>query len=158
MTDIRVRAAVAADQDAVGWIHRLAFAPMREIYRPGPRAHSATQQTGSIVRLVAEIDGRILATACYERTPDLLELFSFACDPAHQRQGLACALLRHIETIARQASIRRLRAVVVAETGNAAIYERLGFTSVATSPSMIFTSNRFPVIHETVMEKQLEAP
>ena len=131
---------------------------MREIYRPGPRAQSATEQTGSIVRLVAEVEGRILATACYERTPDLLKLFTFACDPTHQRQGLARALLRHIETFARQAGIRRLRAVVVTETGNSAIYERLGFASVTTAPSTLFISDRFPVIHETVMEKQLDAP
>ncbi len=131
---------------------------MREIYRPGPRAQSATEQTGSIVRLVAEVEGRILATACYEQIPDQLELFSFACDPAHQRQGMARALVQQIETIARQAGIRRLRAVVVSETGNAAIYERLGFASVTTAPSTILISDRFPVIHETVMEKSLRGP
>lgn len=151
---IEIREVLPEDQDAFRQVHARAFQPLRAIYKPGPKARSG-EQNGKTTRLVAIRNGQIQATACYEITDDFLEIFGFATDPEHQSQGLARAILQAMEGIAQNAGKKQIRASVVTETGNVAIYQRLGFSELATKESQTFISDQFAVIHETVMEKML---
>jgi len=84
--------------------------------------------------LIAEHDGEVVGFASAQQTfADEVELYTLFVHPDHQRDGVGTALLRAVETAAREAGVDRLRTGVLA--GNRAargFFEGHGFERAET--------------------------
>ncbi|HVB71461.1 MAG TPA: GNAT family N-acetyltransferase [Acidimicrobiales bacterium] len=96
---------------------------------PHPRPLDALDDS----RLVAELDGRIIATLRLQRTPDVWGIYGFAVEPAHRGVGVGRDLLRRVCRQAHAAGVRRLHLEVEVNNDRAlGLYTSLGFTRTST--------------------------
>src|SRR4029077_1874740 len=85
-------------------------------------------------RLIACRGERIIATVRYQRQDDRLHLMGLGVHPDFRRQGVARRLIRELTAIARRTGVRALSLYTVTQTGNPAIFQRLGFRIVSEAP------------------------
>jgi len=78
---------------------------------------------------VAVEDGAVVGVVEYCLRPDAVYVRGLAVHPRHRRQGVARALLRAVEAIAMREGRARLTLSAIRETGNPAIFARLGFAA-----------------------------
>jgi ribosomal protein S18 acetylase RimI-like enzyme len=123
---IVVRAATAADSDAVRRIVDDAFAPLRRIYRPNPDAiaHAAALP---LERLVAVSGDEVAGTVQWRVDGDRLRVVGLAVAPAWQRRGVGRALVEHLAQLGREQRCSALALFTIVQTGNVAVFRRLGF-------------------------------
>jgi len=151
---ITIREATADDAVAVAAVFRAAFEPLRSIYRPtGEAAARQSERFKEGTRLVAEIDGRIVGTvqvACHDRH---MHVIGLAVHPDHRRTGVG---RRMMEWIVDQAPLFGHNVVAldtIKETGNVAIFEKMGFHVVHENVATWCASESYPVVHEVSMER-----
>ncbi|MHC4777160.1 MAG: GNAT family N-acetyltransferase [Planctomycetota bacterium] len=133
-----------------------AFATLRALYRPGPRAIAArTKLRPKPARIVAIRDGQIIGTAGYRLLDRALSIIGLGVLPEHRRQGVASAMLDHLGRLALQCGADRLTLHVIAQTGNVALFEGFGFKVVNSRPAGDFLSDVFDSLTEVRMEKPL---
>jgi GNAT superfamily N-acetyltransferase len=104
------------------------------------RGVAASAACGERVLLVAEdAAGAIIGTvqlilALPENQPHRAEIAKMMTRPSHRGRGVATALMRVAEELARRHGRWLLTLDTAAEEGAAAFYERLGFTHAGTIP------------------------
>jgi len=120
-----------SDAEAIREVKGLAVARLRKVYRPTEAAIARKAARATIRRsLVCERDGQVVAVVEYEDRGDRLHLLGPMVHPDHQRRGLARALVGHIAELARRAGKRALSLNTIKQTGNVAIFARLGFSPI----------------------------
>jgi GNAT superfamily N-acetyltransferase len=127
---MRIHKATAADELATTRMSASAFAELRRTYVPKVDARArAAASTSTFSRLVVDgDDGAVIGTLLYRTDGDRLHVRGLAVDPDHRRQGVARQLLESVAEIARQEGLRAVSLWTVLQTGNVAIFERLGFS------------------------------
>jgi ribosomal protein S18 acetylase RimI-like enzyme len=84
-------------------------------------------------RLVAERDGRVIATLRVRRSPEQWGIYGFAVEPRHQGIGIGRDLLRRVCRQAHRAGVTRLHLEVEVNNDRAlGLYTSLGFTPTST--------------------------
>ena len=153
---IMVRPATDADADAMAEVSALAAETLRETYRPKESAgEGAPKPPGKLTRLVALIDGRIVGTVKYAMDGDALRVIGLGVHPDFRKRGVATELIRYLEDLARVNGAARLSLRTVKETGNVAIFERLGFSTVSEQEDRFSESDRHVTLTDVFMEKAL---
>lgn len=151
---ILIREATPSDHDQLKAVSHDAHATLRKVYRPCPSA-KAIGTENPYIRIVAIKDGLIVGMATYEVDGDSFYFGSLGVLDHYRKQGVARALVRHIEGIALKDGFKKLTCATVEETGNAPIFEKLGFKIISRSIAEKFESLIEKPIHEVTMEKTL---
>ena len=132
-----------------------AFATVRDVYRPKPDAvpssENANLDTKTIVALInEEIVGSLTvyqdATALYVSQLAVVEKF--------RKRGVARALMQSANEAAIECGANELRLNTIQETGNIAIFQRLGFSVDNTTEATWCVSDRFPKLNDVSMRRQ----
>ena len=152
-----IRNAGPEDRPRVDEIDRLAVEDLRQVYRPTDaalqlRSHAAP----SLGVLVAEIDRLVVGVVQYRVEGTRLWLLGLGVDPAFRRRGAAAALLQRLVRIARDSACTTVALHTVRETGNVAMFERLGFTVESEEFTDLFVSERFGKLSEVVMFRRVD--
>jgi len=153
-TGISIREANIADVAKVADVFEAAFAPLRSIYRPTAEAlASQDDHLHKETRLIAEIEGQIVATVQYDQHEKYLHVIGLAVHPDFQRRGIAGCLLQwiwdHALTIGQHAIILD----TIRETGNVPLFEKLGFRVVHEKIATWCTSENHRQLHDVKMER-----
>ena len=123
---IELRAAAAADLDAIDAIEQHSFA------RPWPRATFEAELTREWAHVdVLALDGRVVAFCDYWVVPPEMQVLAIATAPDFRGRGLGREMLAHV--LARAAALGCEVASLEVRAGNApaiALYERHGFRTV----------------------------
>jgi GNAT superfamily N-acetyltransferase len=153
---LKVRELRQADKFRAAEIDRLATRDLRKVYRPTDKAlRKRSTLIPALQRLVAEIDERVVGVVQYRIAGTRLSLLGLGVDPAARRRGVAAALVRHLECIARDRGCTTMALHTVRETENVPIFERLGFAVASEEPTDLFVSERFSELIEVVMLKRV---
>ena len=129
---IVVRPAHSGDGEAAQRVFDAAFASVRRIYRPNPEMIAQVDAlVPPLERLVAEHDGEVVGTVRFRVDGEHLRVIGLAVVPASQRQGIARALVERLAEIAVERSCRLLALFTIKQTGNVAVFERLGFSTIS---------------------------
>ena len=126
-----------------------AFGPLRAVYtrRAGPpRAAWPGSRT-----VVAERGGGLVGAVSFYLTEQQVRLFAVAVDPDWRRRGIARALIEWIADNVCSETHPELGLYTVEETGNAAIFERLGFCIVSRRVAVDAVSPSGGPVHELDM-------
>lgn len=153
---ITIRKATADDADDVATVFDVAFAPLRAIYRPTSEiAARQAERAKEGARLVAEVEGQVVATVQYDSHKDHVHVIGLAVHPDFQRMGIA---RRMIDWIVEQAPTLGHTLVVlntIKETGNVPVFEKLGFRVFYEAVATSFVSEEYPELHEVKMERNV---
>jgi ribosomal protein S18 acetylase RimI-like enzyme len=84
-----------------------------------------------------------------------LSFLSLGVHPAFRLCGIASALVEQLERIAVESGCRSVSLHTVRETGNVAIFERLGFRVESEAPTLLFESESHRTLSEVAMRKDL---
>lgn len=96
---------------------------------PGPMTLDAPDES----RLVAERDGKVIATVRVHRSPESWGIYGFAVELQHRGLGIGRDLLRRVCRQANQAGVTRLHLEVEVNNDRAlGLYTSLGFTQTST--------------------------
>jgi len=156
-----IRKPTESDAEAIREAKSLAIVPLRKLYRPTRTALARKAQRAAIRRqLVCEQDGRVVASVEFEDRGDCYHILGPMVHPDHQRQGVARALVDHVAMLATQAGKRALSLNTVKQTGNVAIFSRLGFVVVleTTDNDGITENLTDEELIDVYMEKKLDQP
>lgn len=128
MNILTVREPISDDEPELAEVERLATADLRKVYRPTPLALKRRSAIDSnLQRLAAVLEGRVVGTVQYRIVADRLSLLGLAVHPEFRRLGVATALVQHLERIGLDYGCKAVALHTVRETGNVAIFERMGF-------------------------------
>ena len=122
-----IRPASPADAPGIAAVAESALAVSRRIYRPTPAAIARKHEQRRLPHLVAVVGTEIVGTVEYALGEDRLHLMSLFVLASHRRQGVARAL---VDELAKLAGTRPLSLNTIRQTGNVAVFERLGFSVV----------------------------
>ena len=150
---ILVREACPDDDAEVQRVFDAAFTPVRRIYRPSEEM-LAEVRTHELERLVAVEDGDIVGTVRFGIGDDRLRVIGLAVAPAHQRRGIARALVERLIEIALERDCDLLALFTIEQTGNAVVFARLGFEVVSEQPD----TSSISVSGDNLIELYMERP
>ena len=151
-----VRNATPADEAAAVELSGQAFAELRAVYVPSPRlAEAARQQDRRYARLVAEVDGAIVGTLAWAVEGERVHVRALAVVAAHRRRGVARALTERCAALARHRGLRAVSAYAIKETGNVALFERLGFAVVSEEVTATATTPAGEPVTEVYLERRV---
>lgn len=148
---ILVRDARPDDAAAVQRVQDEAFVALRRIYRPSEQA-IAHARALPLARLVALDADRVVGTVQHRVDGDRLRIVSLAVAPDAQRRGVARVLVERLAEIALRRECRALALFTIEQTGNVAVFERLGFAVVSRRPETWSISVRGDALVEVYME------
>jgi len=130
-------------------------ATLRHIYRQRPdRRPVHAADLGQLVRLVLERDGALAGTVSYQRGEDRMHLPRLFVAPALLRQGLARRLVEHVAELSRAENRSFLTLFTIRETGNVAIFQRLGFLVEHEDVDETVIGILAPVLHSVFMRRR----
>lgn len=153
---ITIRQAKPQDADAVAAVFDAAFRPLRSIYRPiGEVAARQADRAREGTRLVAEIDGRLVATVQFDCHQEHVHVIGLAVHPDFQRLGIARRVIDRIAAEAPSLGYNLIVLDTIRETGNVPLFEKLGFRVFDEGVTSCFTSEVYPVLHEVKMERRV---
>jgi ribosomal protein S18 acetylase RimI-like enzyme len=156
MLDVRVREATPADADELAVVKASARATLREIYRPNQKALAHKQAIAeTLTCLVAVYDGRVVGAVQYQLTSDRVHFLSLDVLSDYRRQGVAKQLVAELARIGKSAGVTRLSTYTVTQTGNPAIFERMGFRVIYEEPSDFYESDHFDILTEAYLERPI---
>jgi ribosomal protein S18 acetylase RimI-like enzyme len=156
MLDVHVREAARADDDGIAAVRASALATLRQMYRPNHIAVAHKQTIAdTLIRLVAVFDGRVIGTVEYGVTTDGIHFLSLGVHSDYRGQGVAKQLVEELARIGKRAGATRLTTYAITQTGNLAIFERMGFRVISEEPSEFFESDRFETLTEAYMERPI---
>ena len=151
---ITTKIATSNDTEEVRTVIDGAFETVRDVYRPKPNAvptsENANLDTKTIVALVNE---EIVGAVCVYRDTAALHVSQLAVVPKFRKRGVARALLQAVNEVAIECGAEQLGLNTIQETGNVAIFQRLGFTVHATTVATWCISDRFPQLHNVSMTR-----
>jgi ribosomal protein S18 acetylase RimI-like enzyme len=156
MVDVEIREATPADAEEIAVVRASAVATLREIYRPNQKALAHKQAIAeTLTRLVAVWNGRVIGAAEYSFTADRVHFLSLDVHSDYRRRGVAKQLIAELARIGKSGGATRLSTYTVTQTGNPAIFERLGFRVIYEEPSALFESDRFDPVTESYLERPI---
>ena len=162
MLQVEIREARPADAAQIAAVNASATSTLRETYRPNARALAHKKSIAdSLTQLVAVVEGTVVGTVQYKfEAGHKLEhgrvhFLSLDVQANFRRQGVATQLIDRLAEIGKQAGAKVLSTYTVTQTGNVAIFERVGFRVVCEEPSELFESDRFDTITETYLERPI---
>ena len=151
---IVTRMATPNDERQVQAIMDAAFSTVRDVYRPNPDALPTSENVQlDSETIVALLDGHIIGAVTIYQDANVLRVSQLAVDPKYRRQGVARQLLRSAYESGKKTGVKELRLSTIQETGNVAIFERLGFTVCASAPATWCRSDRFPTLTEITLTR-----
>ena len=128
-------------------VHR-GFARLRDVYEP---SGTPPPLPGPVQTLVFAEAGRVHGTVSYYLDPPYVRLFRLAVDPQQRRAGVARALIEHLETQQARSRGFELALYTIVETGNVAIFEKLGFRVRRQVIASYATGSKGQPVHEAEM-------
>lgn len=126
-----------------------AFAPFRAIYTPKPEPPRNTSRTARTV--VTVMEGHIVGAVSYYPKEQFVRLFALAVGPNHRRRGIARALIQWVADNACSKTHPELGLYTIEETGNAVIFERMGFRVISRRVAVDAVSPSGGPVHELDM-------
>lgn len=151
MIDVRDKTKI--DAAALQSLVEGATRELRKLYRP--KHAPVPRPPGGDTMIVAVEDRRLVGAVEYLIGDDEVLVQGLAVHPDHRRRGLARALITRIEGIARERGKVRLTLRTIWETGNARVFQRLGFETIGEYRSHRFESPTGGAVVEVVMERPL---
>ncbi len=134
--EVIIRDVAERDQAAARAVQDAAFALVRTVYRPCPKAVAAPTGKNYVRhRLVAVFCEEVVGTVGYEVQVDRLHVIGLAVHPKYHRCGIGRQLMDHLAEFARGQGLRSLSLYTVEETGNVPIFLRLSFAVVSRNPA-----------------------
>ncbi len=128
---IQVREASATEQSEAASVSYQAFATTRNIYKIKPDVVAATNANhDTLTRLVAVDDGNIVGTVKYRINRRRLHIIGLGVLPDKRRQGVARCLIDELFRLAASHDCSVMSLFTIKQTGNVAVFERLGFSAV----------------------------
>lgn len=128
-----------------------AFVSVREIYTPRSTAVPAHEDDTHEARLIISlIDDVPVGAALVYVEPRALRISQLAVLPRYRRQGVAGQLILFAGQAACDFGLTELRLNTIQETGNVAIFEKLGFSVANSGEATWCESERF--VHLTDVE------
>lgn len=153
---IIIRPASIDDQPGIQDVEAAATATLRQTYRPNKRALiNKAQVRTQLHRLVAVSEGRVVGTVQYHIANQAVSIIGLGVHPDFRRHSVARRLLGFLAEIGRQEKATRLRLHTIQQTGNVAVFKRLGFTVIAEREDEFAESDRFEKLIDVEMERQL---
>ena len=156
MSNITVRE--ATEEDAIGLAEVTACAreALRQTYRPTAKALASKKCVGpELTQLVAVQDSRVVGGVQYSIKADRVHLLSLDVLAACRRQGIARRLIEELTRIGKRAGAAKLSTYTVTQTGNVAIFVRLGFHVVLEEATDFFESDQYAVLTEAYLERPI---
>ncbi len=150
-----VRPSTPQDGSAVAAVSDAAFLRIRETYRPKAAAIQRAASLPPQTRLVAVLDGEIVGTLRYALIDDRVHLIGVAVRPAHQRCGVARAMIERVAELARDLDRSTLSLHTVKQTGSMVAFERMGFRSLREEVDDTIESDRHATLIDVYMERRL---
>ena len=151
---LTIRKSTSDDDDVVSSVFEAAFASLRSIYRPGPSiANRQVARASEGTRLVAELDGEVVATVQFDSHQNHVHVIGLAVHPDYQRIGVARYLLDWIVAHAPTLGHDVVVLDTIKETGNVALFEKMGFSVFDEQVTECFESDTFPQLHEVKMQR-----
>ncbi len=152
---IVTRLATSNDAEEVQTVTDAAFATVRELYRPKPNAIPTSENANLCKKtIVALVNGKIVGATCVYRNVAALHVSQLAVVPKFRKRGVARALLQGAVELGIESGAIEVVLNTIQETGNVAIFQRLGFTIQATSEATWCISDRFPILTEITMTRK----
>lgn len=154
MNDILIREATPADAAEVTTVFETAFAPLRSIYRPTDAALACqAERAQTDTRLVAEFDGKIVATVQYDLHAEHVHVIGLAVHPDFQHKGIARRLLDWIYMRAKELELPAVVLDTIRETDNVPLFEKLGFRVVHEETAIWCVSEAYREVHDVKLER-----
>lgn len=162
MLPVEIREALPADVEQIAAVSASATATLRETYRPNARALAHKKAiTDSLKQLVAVVEGAVVGLVEYKfEAGHKLEhgrvhFMSLDVHADFRQRGVATQLVNKLAEIGKQAGTKVLSTYTVTQTGNCAIFEKMGFRVINEEPSELFESDQFDTITETYLERPI---
>jgi GNAT superfamily N-acetyltransferase len=149
---IVIRPAVAEEIAAAHSVAESSFAELRRVYVP----RTAANDDSEFSRVVAVSDGQIVGTVSYAIQSGQLHLRELAVDAQHRRKGVARAIVGYLAELASAAACWTMSLYTIAQTGNVAVFERLGFRTVTEEPAIWAVSPGGEELIEVLMERPID--
>ena len=152
---IITRLATSTDMEEVQTVMKAAFASVRDVYRPKPDAVPTSEKSNLDTKtIVALINGETVGALTVYQDTTALHVSQLAVIPKFRKRGVARALLQSANEAAIECGANLLALNTIQETGNVAIFQRLGFTVDATTEATWCISDRFPQLNDVSMTRQ----
>ena len=152
---IDTRIATSSDTDKVRAVIDDAFGRERNVYLPKPDAVPTSENNSlNTTTIIALIDEEIVGTVCVYKEATALHVSQLAVVLRFRNQGVARKLLQSAEQLAIESDATELRLNTIQETGNVAIFQRLGFTVCEITEATWCTSDYFPQLNDVTMSRQ----
>lgn len=143
------------DKEQIQKVIAMAVVPLRKIYRPTKVAIAHKASHANLrTQLICESNGKVVATVQYEDIDDRLHLLGPMVHPDCQRRGIAKLFIGHIAALANDMGKRALSLYTYKQTGNVAIFSRLGFQVISESAES--SSNVENMTDETLIDVYME--
>ena len=152
---IITRLVISNDLAEVQTLMDVAFATLRDVYRPKPDAVPALKNVELDTQtIVALAGGEIVGAACVYQDTNELRVSQVAVVPKFRQRGVARKLLQFANDAAIECGASQLWLNTIQETGNVAIFQRLGFTVHSTTKATWCISDRFEQLHDVSMRRK----
>lgn len=153
-THITIREAEVDAAADVREVSDAGFARLRSVYRPTREAVARqAERAKEGTRLVAEIEGRIVGTVQVARHKDHVHLIGLAVHPGFQRMGVARRMIEWVVARAPALGYNIVALDTIKETGNVALFERMGFRVVDEEVANWCVSDDYGELHDVRMER-----
>ena len=153
---ITTRQATSDDAFDFRTVINAAFATLRDVYRPKPDAVPTSENEAlEVETTVALLNEEIVGAMSTYQDGSAFNVSQLAVIPRFHQRGIARALLQSAHEAAIHHGARYLRLNTIQETGNVAIFERLGFTVDKTSEATWCVSDRHPKLTDVSMIRSL---
>lgn len=151
-----IREAFPEDLPQVREVLSKAFTPIHAIYRfTGATLANQEERFHKGVRLVALSGEYIVGTMQYRCDAQHVHLLALGVAPAHQRHGIARAMIEHVARLSPALGHTRLALDTIAEAGNVSVFERMGFRTIRTEFARDCISDHYADLHLVTMEREL---
>ena len=153
---ISVREAIECDKEAFEEVSACAISTLRKVYRPNTRAlKNKGRISQGLKRLVALINARIVGTVQFCLDDDYVRVIGLGVHSDNRKQGVAKKLLEELAIIGRKSGVRCMALHTVKETGNHAIFQKLGFRIIEEQIDLFSESDRFETLNAVYMERDV---
>ncbi len=138
-TDVRLRAATAADIDVLVQLINAAYDSTEHDVFPGKRRTDRHDIGADIDGMViAEIDRSVAGCIRVDVRSDPAHFGLLAVDVSRHKTGLGALLVEHAETVARDAGAKAIRLETVRQAGLVPFYERRGYRMIGETDGQVW--------------------
>lgn len=104
---------------------------------------------------MAEIDGRVVGTVQFALHEKHVHLVGLAVHPDYQNRGIARSMIAWVAHRTPRFGHKTLVVDTIRETGNIALFEKMGFHVVRETVANWCESDDYPELHDVTMERSL---